>query len=138
MRNILFVIDRDFASNSAVHVSALANELCLLGMDCAVAVPGNKQSIAQCGDVLYQALEFSEASRVNERFANGKGPDAVHSWTPREIVRKFCVGLRQEFEFKQFIHLEDNEELLIEKLRAIPGESDESKVVHRARTRLRR
>src|SRR5262245_19639528 len=116
MPNILFAIDRDFASNSAVHVSALANELCLTGYDCAVAVPNNKSSITECGEIRFRPLEFCEADQLIDLFPNDNGPDIVHSWTPREITRKFCDALRQKFTFKQVVHLEDNEELLIEKL----------------------
>jgi glycosyltransferase involved in cell wall biosynthesis len=125
MQNILFVIDRNFASNSAMHVSALANELCLQGLDCAVAVPRDKHTQVECGEILFHALDFSEADRLPQLFANGRGPDVVHSWTPREIVRHFCLGLRQRFTFKQFVHLEDNEELLIEKLHANLDLSDD-------------
>jgi glycosyltransferase involved in cell wall biosynthesis len=62
-------------------------------------------------------MEFREAAQLPTLFANGAGPDVVHSWTPREIVRKFCDQLRASYRFKQFIHLEDNEEHLLEKLR---------------------
>ena len=123
MPNILFAIDRDFASNSAVHVSALANELCLSGFDCAVAVPSNKQSVTECGEVRFHPLEFCEADQLTGLFPNGAGPDIVHSWTPREITRKFCDALGQKFMFKQVVHLEDNEELLIEKLHPSASEA---------------
>lgn len=117
MRNVLFAIDRDFTSNSAIHVSALANELCRLGLDCVVAVPRDKQTVTTLGTTLYRPMEFREAAQLPAMFANGAGPDVVHSWTPREIVRKFCDQLRSSYCFKQFIHLEDNEEHLLEKLR---------------------
>jgi glycosyltransferase involved in cell wall biosynthesis len=117
MQNVLFAIDRDFSSNSAIHVHALANELCRLGMDCVVAVPRDKQTVTTLGATLYRPMDFREASKLPTLFANGAGPDVVHSWTPREIVRKFCDQLRSGYRFKQFIHLEDNEEHLLEKLR---------------------
>jgi glycosyltransferase involved in cell wall biosynthesis len=116
MSNILFVLDRDFASNSSVHVSALANELCLLGLDCVVAVPRDKHLVSECGDVLYRVIEYREADQLPALYANGLGPQVVHCWTPREIVRKFSVQLRTCYDFKLFVHLEDNEELLFEHL----------------------
>ena len=125
MRNILFVLDRDFTSNSAVHVSALANELCLRGLDCAIAVPRKKESVGECGTIHFRPLTFNETADWSNAFADGRGPDAVHCWTPREIVRKFCVALRSRGDFKLFIHLEDNEELLTEKLLAGAPPADE-------------
>src|SRR5215470_7337477 len=116
MPNVLFVLDRDFASNSATHVHAVANELCRLGLDCAVAVPENKSLAAGLGQALYHPLEFGEADDLWWVFADGAGPQIVHSWTPREIVRQFCERLSARHRFKQFIHLEDNEEHLVEKL----------------------
>jgi glycosyltransferase involved in cell wall biosynthesis len=116
MQNVLFVIYQDFTSNSAVHIHALANELCRMGLDCAVAVPSNKSSVAGLGQASYRALDFSEARRLREFFPNGSGPDIVHSWTPREVARKFCESLQDEFRFKLFVHLEDNEEHLFEQV----------------------
>ncbi len=116
MQNVLFVLDREFSSNSAIHVHALANELSALGLDCVVAVPHNKQAVAQLGPARYVPLNFGEAGQLRKLFPNGAGPDVVHSWTPREIVRKFCDGLQKRFQFKLFIHLEDNEEYLLEKI----------------------
>ncbi|MEO6727115.1 MAG: glycosyltransferase [Blastocatellia bacterium] len=116
MRNVLFVLYCDFASNSALHVHSVVNELCQLGFDCAVAVPENKALVATLGRALYRPLEFGEAETLSQAFANGEGPQIVHSWTPREIVRQFCERLSARYQFKQFIHLEDNEEHLVEKL----------------------
>jgi glycosyltransferase involved in cell wall biosynthesis len=119
MRKVLFVLDRDFSSNSAIHVHSLANELTLLGMDCVVAAPGDARCASELGAVLYRPVELGEAARMDELFpGGGGGPDIVHAWTPREIVRKFYDDLRERFSFKLFVHLEDNEEHLLEKLYA--------------------
>jgi glycosyltransferase involved in cell wall biosynthesis len=136
MQNVLFVIYHDFSSNSGAHVHALANELCRLGLDCAVAVPGNKSSVNGLGPASYRAIEFGEASRLRKLFANGGGPDVVHSWTPREIVRQFCDRLSAEFRFKLFVHLEDNEELLLERVYGrIAGEPSSDSLSHPLRYR---
>ncbi|MEP7340310.1 MAG: glycosyltransferase [Acidobacteriota bacterium] len=136
MQNVLFAIDRDFLSNSALHVHALANEMCRLGFECVVAVPENKASVAALGQILYRPMEFGEAPGLRKMFSDGLGPQIVHSWTPREIVRKFCDGLRASFKFKQFVHLEDNEEHLVEKLRgAIAGDDFPDALSHPVRYR---
>lgn len=115
MLNILFVLYHDFSANSAVHVHQFANHLVESGLDCVVAVPHSKKSVIGLGDHLYKVTEFSEIDQLANLFENGQGPSIVHGWTPREIVRKFCQQVRTQFSCKLFIHLEDNEEHLLEK-----------------------
>ncbi len=107
--NILFVLYHDFTANSAGHVRSLANELVLLGHDCCVAVPDNKESVSSLGSVLFRSSEFHEVWETGFGFSNDRGPDIVHAWTPREVVRKFCERLREQFTCRLFIHMEDNE-----------------------------
>ncbi len=47
-------------------------------------------------------------------FADGRGPDIIHAWTPREVVRRFVEELRGRQPCPVVIHLEDNEEYLTE------------------------
>lgn len=107
--NILFVLYHDFTANSAAHVRSLANELVKAGNDCCVAVPSNKASVSALGTFLFSPVEFAEALVSGFGFADGRGPDIVHAWTPREAVRKFCDRVREQFECRLFIHMEDNE-----------------------------
>lgn len=114
MSNILFVLYNDFCSNSAVHVHNFANYLTKLGQDCAVVTPGNKKTVAVLGENLYEAAEFNDINNLSKLFPNRKRPDIVHAWTPREVVRIYCEKLSKIFDYKLFIHLEDNEEHLLE------------------------
>src|SRR5205814_578534 len=52
-----------------------------------------------------------EWSRV---FPDGRAPEIVHAWTPRENVRLFCEKLAGICSYTLFVHLEDNEELILE------------------------
>ncbi len=113
--NILFALYHDFSSNSAVHVHQFANHLVKFGFDCVVAVPNNKQSVIGLENYLYNVIEFAEIDCLNHLFKDGKSPDVVHGWTPREVVREFCQKVKAKFACKLFIHLEDNEEYLLEK-----------------------
>ncbi|NER07022.1 MAG: glycosyltransferase family 4 protein [Okeania sp. SIO3C4] len=118
MKNILFVLYEDFHSNSALHVHHFANNLVKLGFDCVVAVPRNKQTVSQVGEHLthlYNVTEYGEFYRLNKLFKNQQGPDVVHVWTPREVTRNYCHKLRKAYDFKLVIHLEDNEEYVLEK-----------------------
>jgi GT2 family glycosyltransferase/glycosyltransferase involved in cell wall biosynthesis len=115
MLNILFVLYHDFSANSAVHVHHFANNLVKLGFDCVVAVPNNKNSVFELENHLYKVTEFTEIDNLTQLFNNQQGPDIVHGWTPREVVRKYCQQIKSKFSCKLFIHLEDNEEYLLEK-----------------------
>lgn len=115
MKNILFVLDRDMRSNSAIHVHSLANCLSQSGLDCVISVPANNQALPDQGAIRYRVIEHKQSGDLPKLYANGSGPDVTHCWTPRESIRKFCVELREKYAFKLVIHLEDNEELLTQK-----------------------
>lgn len=118
MQNILFVLYEDFHSNSALHVHHFANNLITLGCDCVVAVPQNKQTVAWVGKTnsnLYQTMNFDELNSIPELFKNHQWPDIVHLWTPREVNRNFWEQLSLICHCKLVVHLEDNEDIIIEK-----------------------
>jgi glycosyltransferase involved in cell wall biosynthesis len=113
--NILFVLYHDFSANSAVHVHNFANQLAGSGHTVAVAIPNGDATGSALGEqnysvVLYHAVDGNWA-RV---FSNGLPPDLLHAWTPRENVRLFCEKVRSLCSPLLFIHLEDNEELILE------------------------
>ena len=114
-RNILFVLYYDFTANSAIHVHNFANQLASFGHSVAVAVPKNKETASNLGEQSYTIVEFHEADGTWDKvFANGKPPDIVHAWTPREIVRLFCEKIAGLCRFALVVHLEDNEERILE------------------------
>jgi len=115
MSNVLFVLYHDFTSNSAIHVYHWANELTALGASCLVAVPENVKSLSVLGSASFGARTFEDLEN-GAIFPNGRGPDIVHAWTPRENVRQLCQRLRERHSFRQFIHLEDNEQYLVAKM----------------------
>lgn len=126
--NVLFALYGDFSSNSALHVVGLARELCALGLDCAVAVPKDKESLAYHRDTPFLALNFDELPGLAAVYRDGRGPGLIHAWTTRENVRRFCTQARQAHGSRLFVHLEDNEHELLEsrlgrrwgELRAMP------------------
>ena len=115
MSNILFVLYHDFSANSAVHVHNLANQLAALGHSTAVAIPEDMDRGAALGEQSYSIQRFDQVEGEWSRvFPNGRPPDVVHAWTPRENVRLFCEKLAGLCDFSLFVHLEDNEELILE------------------------
>lgn len=115
MQNILFVLYNDFHSQSAIHIHHFANNLIAQGLDCVVCVPRDKHTVALLQKTSYKVTEYREISKLRYFFHNGKEPDIVHAWTPREVNRIYCEKLKLLYNFKLVIHLEDNEEYIVEK-----------------------
>ena len=123
MSNILFALYHDFTSNSAIHVHNFAAHLAAFGHSVAVAVPDNKETAGNLGEPAYVAANFAECDGTwDALFPDGRGPDVVHAWTPRENVRLFCEKLLSFASFTLVIHLEDNEELILEANLGLPFE----------------
>jgi len=123
MSNILFALYHDFGANSAVHVHNFANRLAALGHFTAVAIPEDKDTGASLGPQNYSVLRFDRVDGEWSRlFPDGRPPDIVHAWTPRENVRLFCEKLGSFCDFTLFVHLEDNEELILEANLGMPFE----------------
>src|SRR5215468_1918123 len=111
--NVVFVSHCDFTGNSAMHLFSIANELSRMDVRSAVCVPSNPGSIEGHGIPHFQVLEHKQAAAVGVRFADGKGPDLVHAWTPRESVRQTAEALVRRHRCPYFVHLEDNEEAIV-------------------------
>jgi len=113
--NILFVLYHDFGANSAVHVHNFANQLAGSGHSVAVAIPNGDDTGSALGEQRYAILAYDEVDGSWTRvFSNGLPPDVLHAWTPRENVRLFCEKIRTLCSALLFIHLEDNEEIILE------------------------
>ncbi len=111
--NVLFVLHGSFASNSALHVTALANELATIGHSCTVAVTHDIGTLKEHRLANFTAVLHSDAEQ-GVIFANQTGPDIIHAWTTRENVRRLTDLLRHHHpEAKVLIHLEDNEQHIL-------------------------
>ncbi|MDA8528818.1 glycosyltransferase family 4 protein [Opitutaceae bacterium] len=111
--NILFVLFGDFTSNSAYHVTALANALIERGYDCVVAVPHHPETIEAQPEARFLAIEFSQLSNLTNFYSDNQGPAVTHVWTPRESVREFWEKIKAQFDTDLVVHLEDNETELL-------------------------
>ena len=108
---ILFVLYGDFTSNSAIHVTNLANQLSARGHACTVAVPRNVETAAHFRRAQFRAVEFSDVLAG----APGTPFDIIHAWTTRENVRLFCAKLlARQPAARLLVHLEDNELHILE------------------------
>ncbi|MEC0264316.1 glycosyltransferase family 4 protein [Paenibacillus anseongense] len=111
--NILFVNYHDFSSNSAIHIFNFANNLVNMNVDCVVCVPNNKESIHLIGKANFEVFDFNDFLEGKIKFRDGRYPDIIHAWTPREIVREFTEKLAKYYNSKLIVHLEDNEEAIL-------------------------
>jgi glycosyltransferase involved in cell wall biosynthesis len=110
--NVLFILPGSFASNSALHVVALANELAAAGHACAVAVPHDLATLAHHAAPAFRGLLHREAE-AGMVFPDGRGPGIIHAWTTRENVRSLTETLRARHACRVVVHLEDNEQEIL-------------------------
>jgi glycosyltransferase involved in cell wall biosynthesis len=113
-RNILLALYGDFSANSALHVASFANELIARGYDCVVAVPKHKETLGALPQARFMAVEFDELDQLPAYFRDGRGPMLVHAWTSRENVRRFTGDVIRRYGSAVFVHLEDNEQEILE------------------------
>jgi glycosyltransferase involved in cell wall biosynthesis len=108
-RNVLLISHCDFTGNSAYHVYAIACELERRGWSPAIAVPGNPRGVRDLGLPRFPVASFRDVRRGGLTFADGRGPDLVHGFTPREPVRRLTLDLVRQHACPYVVHLEDNE-----------------------------
>jgi glycosyltransferase involved in cell wall biosynthesis len=120
--NIILVSHGDFRSNSSIHICGFANALTRLGHDCCVVVPDNKDLSPLDIEPNFKVLIQAELEPSKPPFSNGLPADCIHAWTPREITRKFCKHIKSHWKSRLFVHLEDNEEYLLESFLKRPFE----------------
>src|SRR5205085_4317591 len=99
----------------AVHVHNFSNQLAFPGHAIAVAIPNGEETGVQLGEQRYAIRQFGEVDDDwSQLFSDRRPPEIVHAWTPRENVRLFCEKLAGFCDFSLFVHLEDNEEIILE------------------------
>jgi glycosyltransferase involved in cell wall biosynthesis len=108
-RNVLFVSHCDFTGNSAYHVYAIASELERLGWSPAITVPRNARGVRDLGRPRFHTLSYRDANAGRVRFPDGRGPDIVHAFTPREHVRNVTLAALERYGCRYVVHLEDSE-----------------------------
>src|SRR5262245_53816603 len=108
-RNVLLVTHSGFAGSSAYHAYSIASELARRGWFPAVAVPASKRGARELGRPPFPVLSFRDVYHRRLRFPDGRGPDLVHAFTPREPVRRLTLELARRFGCSYVVHLEDNE-----------------------------
>ena len=112
--NVVFVSHCDFSGNSAMHIFSIASGLRDLGVEAVVCVPNDPATVTAHGVPRFRVLHHAEALQTTIVFPDGRGPDLVHAWTPRELVRTVTQALSVRYGVPYLVHLEDNEEVIVE------------------------
>lgn len=110
---VVFVNYHHLNSNSGYHIYNIARCLKKRGVECAVFVPNNKETVKEIDTVGLKVYNYSDINKVN--FI----PDIVHAWTPRERVRKFVESLIKVYKCPYIVHMEDNEQHLLDSTKAL-------------------
>jgi len=111
--NVLFISHADFTGNSSLHVLAIASELHRRGLSPAIAVPRAAYTVEDVGRPPFPVLTYRQVRRGKLRFPDGRGPDLIHAFTPRELVRKLTADVVAAHGCPYVVHLEDNEDVLL-------------------------
>lgn len=114
-----------------MHVYSIASELHRRGRSPIIAVPQNAHTVDDVGRPPFAVVTYRDARRGKLSFPDGRGPDLVHAFTPRELVRKLTADVVAAHDCPYVVHLEDNEDALlsaqlggvdVESLRTLPAQ----------------
>jgi glycosyltransferase involved in cell wall biosynthesis len=77
-----------------------------------MAVPDDVETVKDVGQPSFKVVTYGEA-RASLIFPNGRGPDLVHAFTPRERVRALATEVVTRTRCPFVVHLEDNDRAVL-------------------------
>lgn len=110
----LFVYFGPFDVNSGIQAYHFGNELTDLGWEVTIAALGDPARAKAVGEPHFECISHDDLDRKIEQMRRDPQETIVIGWTPRERVRRMVMDAVQRLGATYTIHLEDNEELLIE------------------------
>ncbi|MDB6072783.1 MAG: hypothetical protein JWO89_423 [Verrucomicrobiaceae bacterium] len=114
--NILFINYGQAGNNTTHHMAGFALAAKLAGHEVAMAAPKGTGEWPLGQGLSMPLFDYKTASQWGNVFKNGQPPGLVHAFGPREGVRQFVFFLyRKGLDAALMIHLEDNEEALMER-----------------------
>jgi glycosyltransferase involved in cell wall biosynthesis len=100
--------------NSAIQAFHFGNELTAQGWEVTLAGLGDPSRIEAVGEPLFECISHEDLDAKLEGWRRDPGETIVCSWTPRERVRRITERLVSQLRVPYTIHLEDNEDYLLE------------------------
>src|SRR6266516_371241 len=110
----VFVYFGPFDVNSAIQAFHFGNELTELGWNVSIAGQGDPKRVQAVGEPLFECLNNAAHGATVDRCRREPDETIVCGWTPRERVRRLTVDFASALGVPYVIHLEDNEEYLLE------------------------
>lgn len=111
---VLFVYFGPFDVNSGIQAYHFGNELTDLGWEVTIAGRGDPARARDVGEPRFECISHEQVEAKVRAMRRDPKPTIVVAWTPRERVRLMAMDAVRELDAPYVIHLEDNEELLIE------------------------
>ncbi len=111
---VVFVYFGPLDVNSAIQAFHFGNDLTEQGWDVTLAGLGDPRRIEAVGEPLFDCISHDALlSKVSE-WRPDREETIVCAWTPRERVRRLTTSLVSQLGVPYVIHLEDNEDYLLE------------------------
>lgn len=111
---VLFVYFGPFDVNSGIQAYHFGNELTDLGWEVTVAGRGDPERAKAVGEPRFECISHDQLEAKLREMRRNPAETIVVGWTPRERVRLLTMNAVRQLGAPYVIHLEDNEELLIE------------------------
>lgn len=111
---VLFVYFGPFDVNSGIQAYHFGNELTDLGWEVTVAGRGDPARAKVVGEPRFECISHEQVEGKLRQMRQSPAETIVVGWTPRERVRLMTMDAVRQLGVPYVIHLEDNEELLIE------------------------
>ena len=111
---VLFVYFGPFDVNSGIQAYHFGNELTDLGWEVTVAGRGDPERAKAVGEPRFECISHEQVEGKLRQMRRSPAETIVVGWTPRERVRLMTMDAVRQLGVPYVIHLEDNEELLIE------------------------
>jgi glycosyltransferase involved in cell wall biosynthesis len=111
---VLFIYFGPFDVNSGIQAYHFGNELTDLGWEVTVAGRGDPARAKAVGEPRFECISHEEVEGKLRQMRQSPTETIVVGWTPRERVRLLTMDAVRQLGVPYVIHLEDNEELLIE------------------------
>jgi glycosyltransferase involved in cell wall biosynthesis len=111
--NVLLIAASEFVGNSALHTLSVARFMQSRGIECAVSYRSDDNNVRPRGGWPFLVCDQREIMHNGVLFPDGRGPDLIHAWTPREHVRRVTERMAERYGCPYIVHLEDNEEVIL-------------------------
>lgn len=111
---LLYVYFGPFDVNSAIQAYHFGNELTDVGWEVTLAGRGDPARIEAVGEPRFECISHEDLGRKLRELRGATGDTVVVAWTPRERVRRIAMDAVRRLGAPYVVHLEDNEEYLLE------------------------